>query len=134
MRRYTLSVVAAASVVAGTCWIPPTAAAQDGAAVERAVVTFDKPVQVADRFLAGSYIIEHDEKREARGEPCTHVYKGDNPEKPGRLAVAFFCIHRDRAPVDRHTVTVEKTTSGSRLGRLEEFQFAGSADGHGVPR
>lgn len=134
MRRHVLSVVAAASVVAGALWMAPTAAAQTEATVEKAVVMFNEPVRVAGRFLMGWYVIEHDEGRAARGEPCTHIYEGDDTEEAGNLVVAFYCLHRDRKPAANTTLTVTSNPTINGIAQLDEFQFAGSADGHGVPR
>jgi len=134
MRRHVLSVVAAASVVAALLWVAPTAAARDDAAVERAVVTFNEPVEVMRQFLMGSYVIEHDEGRMARGEPCTHVYKGNDTARPGPLVLAFHCVHRDRTPAAGTTVTLSRAAGIGGVKQLDEFQFAGSAAGHGVPR
>src|SRR6187397_3011617 len=37
-------------------------------------VWFQRPVRVGRNILQGRYVIEHDNDRMARGEPCTHIY------------------------------------------------------------
>ena len=103
------------------------------AAREYAKVTFTNPVKVGDAVLMGSYVIEHDNDRMARGEPCTHIYKAGDLRAP---VVAFHCVHLDRPLNDGETamVTVRRLPDmNTRIFELVEFQFAGSPDGHGVP-
>lgn len=100
---------------------------------EYAKVTFESPVRIADRVLMGTYLIEHDTARMARGEPCTHIYKIDDRRLP---VVAFHCVHVERARNDGPTATItvlREPDLTTRMFRLVEFQFAGSTAGHGVP-
>lgn len=98
---------------------------------EYAKVMFYNPVRVVDTILIGPYIIEHDEERMARGEPCTHIYALHDRQVP---VIAFQCQHLDRKATERATVTLRRTPDPyTRIFELVEFQFEGSADGHGVP-
>lgn len=100
---------------------------------EYAKVTFHSPVRVGDRVLMGTYVIEHDAERMASGGPCTHIYRIDDRRLP---VVAFHCVHLDRPANDgsKATVTLRRVyDQATPLFELVEFQFAGSADGHGVP-
>jgi len=40
---------------------------------EAMTVWFQRPVKVGTQVLFGKYIIEHDNARMARGEPCTYL-------------------------------------------------------------
>lgn len=100
---------------------------------EYAKVTFNTPVKVGDAVLMGTYIIEHDNERMAAGGPCTHVYKFDDRRVP---VAVFHCVHLNR-PLNSDSkarVTVRRIPDMStRIFELVEFQFARSADAHGVP-
>ena len=41
---------------------------------ESMVVWFQRPVKIGNQILFGKYVIEHDNARLARGEPCTYIY------------------------------------------------------------
>jgi hypothetical protein len=92
-------------------------------------VVFRDPVLVGGKVLMGWYVIEHDDDRMARGEPCTYIYELDSMREP---VVTFPCTHIERdAPA---TATVElKTTAAPPLKALKSFQFAGETAAHGVP-
>ena len=94
-----------------------------------AEVWFHRPVLVGKSILQGRYVIEHDNDRMARGEPCTHIYAFEDQKTP---IVAFHCTHleRDRAKVN---VVVLTTTSDGNMQKLSEFQFAGETASHGYP-
>jgi hypothetical protein len=96
---------------------------------EQVVVTFRDPVRVGDRILMGTYVIEHDTDRMARGGPCTYIYEiGESLP-----AVAFHCVHLKRPYSSRATVTVQPAHDATGMRELTEFQFRGEAAGHGVP-
>ena len=119
-----------------TLGVAATAAAQDPEPApgrEYAKVTFTSPVKIGARVLMGTYVIEHDEERMAKGGPCTHIYNIDDRRLP---VVAFHCVHIDRPSNDtaNATVTLRRLyDQPSPMFELLEFQFAGSAAGHGVP-
>lgn len=96
---------------------------------QSAEVWFHRPVMVGSSILQGRYVIEHDNNRMARGEPCTHIYAYDNRNKP---VAAFHCTHLERDRADQNVVVVY-TTSDGRTQRLSEFQFAGETAAHGYP-
>lgn len=98
---------------------------------ERGVITFDRPVQLLDVTLKGEYLFVHDDAAMARGEACTRVYKGP-VESAAKLVKSFHCTHEQRTKVTRFTVRSRELPSG--LFEVQEIQFAGSADGHGVPK
>ncbi|MGH9218057.1 MAG: hypothetical protein ACRD1W_02070 [Vicinamibacterales bacterium] len=94
-----------------------------------AEVWFHRPVWVGKSILQGRFVIEHDNERMARGEPCTHIYAYDDRMKP---MVAFHCTHLERDRADANTVfLVDDPVSGMK--RLTEFQFTGETASHGYP-
>jgi hypothetical protein len=96
---------------------------------QTADVWFQRPTLVGQAILQGHYVIEHDNDRMARGEPCTHVYAFNDRLTP---VATFHCTHleRDRAPKN---VVVLGTTSDGYMQTLMEFQFAGEHFAHGYP-
>ncbi len=96
---------------------------------QAAEVWFQRPVIVGKAILQGHYVIEHDNDRMARGEPCTHLYAFDDRTTP---VATFDCTHleRDRAS---QSIVVLTTTSDGNMQRLTEFQFAGESLAHGYP-
>ena len=98
---------------------------------EYARVEFRDPVKVGDKILFGSYVIEHDTERMARGGPCTHIYKFHDRRMP---VVAFHCRHLNRDKTEQATVRLRRLPDPStKLYELVEFQFENDADAHGVP-
>jgi hypothetical protein len=98
-------------------------------AVQATVVTFRDPVRVGDRVLMGRYVIEHDNDRMARGEPCTYIYEAGDRRLP---VVMFHCTHLTR-PVSSTDTVVLRRTGTYPVQELREFQFAGESASHGVP-
>jgi hypothetical protein len=96
---------------------------------QTAEVWFQRPVLVGRAILQGRYVIEHDNDRMARGEPCTHLYAYNDRVTP---VATFHCtrLERDRPS---HNVVVLTTTSDGTMQRLTEFQFAGEIFAHGYP-
>jgi hypothetical protein len=98
---------------------------------EYAKVHFVNPVRVSDTVLMGDYIIEHDNDRMARGQPCTHIYRADDRRLP---VVRLYCRHLHRAKHDYATVTLRRDFAMAGQGSvLTEFQFANTVDAHVVP-
>ncbi|MFM8533300.1 MAG: hypothetical protein ACKOEC_06865 [Acidimicrobiia bacterium] len=93
-----------------------------------AEVWFTQPTLVGRAILQGRYVIEHDNDRMARGEPCTHIYAFDDRSKP---VATFHCTHLERDRAGRNLVGLINDPSGFK--RLTEFQFAGEAAAHGYP-
>lgn len=96
---------------------------------QTAEVWFKRPVFVGGSILLGHYVIEHDNDRMARGEPCTHFYAYGDRTRP---VAAFHCVHLERDRAGRNLVVVY-TTSDGVTQRLAEFQFAGETAAHGYP-
>ena len=97
---------------------------------ETIIVWFHKPVKVGDRILQGKYVIEHDNNRMARGEPCTYIYAASDLQLP---VVTFHCTHLERARSDAPTVVLRSLGEPNGMKELVAFQFAGEIGGHGVP-
>ena len=74
-------------------------------------------------------MIEHDNDRMARGEPCTHIYAYDNQNCRWCVSTARIS-NADR--VDANTAVLATIGDGS-MQQLLEFQFAGENAAHGVP-
>jgi hypothetical protein len=92
-------------------------------------VWFQRPVRVGRHILQGRYVIEHDNDRMARGEPCTYIYAYNDRTKP---VVAFHCTHLERDRNGTNTVVLASIGDGT-MQQMLEFQFAGEHAAHGVP-
>ena len=112
--------------------VAPSAAAQPDRAPARQVmaVWFMQPVKIGDRILLGKYLVEHDNDRMARGEPCTHIYAENDRQLP---AVAFHCTHLKRAASKQPSVTLRPLGEPNGMRELLDFQFANEDGAHGVP-
>ena len=102
--------------------------------VEKAVVQFPQQVKLLDVFLKGSYLFVHDEDKMARGEACTYIYEFIDG-KQGKLVTSFHCapIARERA----ESFVIKTNRLGATFNDLievTEYQFAGSTEGHRVPK
>jgi hypothetical protein len=97
---------------------------------QRAVTTFERPVNVRGVTLQGQYLFVHDDAAMARGEACTRIYKGDAPVA-GKLVVSFHCVPVERAKSDHFVIRSIETSPG--LVELQEFQFKGDTEAHAVP-
>jgi hypothetical protein len=95
---------------------------------QMAEVWFHRPVLVGRSILQGRYVIEHDNDRMARGEPCTHIYAYDNRDKP---VATFTCTHLERDRATQNLVVLVTGVAG--MQKLTEFQFAGETAAHGYP-
>ncbi len=92
-------------------------------------VVFRDPVRVAHTVLMGRYVIEHDDERMARGEPCTYIYEADDLRAP---VVTFHCEHLERPAADTATLVLAPSINPA-IKTLKEFQFGGETASHGVP-
>jgi hypothetical protein len=90
-------------------------------------IWFMRPTLVGRSILQGHYVIEHDNDRMARGEPCTHIYAFDDRTKP---VVAFHCTHLER---ERASKNIAVVATRDDWQELKEFQFGGETAAHGVP-
>jgi hypothetical protein len=95
---------------------------------QTAVALFQRPVWVGNTVLMGKYIIEHDTERQARGEPCTHIYAADDRTTP---VVTFHCTHLEAAQSDKGVIVVQSRADGQQT--FVQFQFAGERAAHGYP-
>ena len=94
-----------------------------------AEVWFKRPTLIGRTIVLGRYVIEHDNDRMARGEPCTHIYAFDDRKTP---VATFHCTHLERDRADANLVAlIDDAPSGMK--RLTEFQFAGETASHGYP-
>ena len=95
-------------------------------------VYFKRPTMVGRSVMQGRFVIEHDNDRMARGEPCTHIYAYDDYAKGKRNPYAtFHCTHLERDRATSNLVVLESMADGWQ--RLTEFQFAGESASHGYP-
>ncbi len=92
-------------------------------------VWFHRPVRVGSHILQGRYVIEHDNDRMARGQPCTHIYAYNNQRVP---VVVFHCTHLERGRTGANIAVLASIGDGN-MQQLLEFQFAGETAAHGVP-
>ena len=125
-------VVAALGIIS-TVTGPTVRAQAPGPHSMSARITFALPTYVGGHLLVGDYVIVHDEDRMNAGEPCTTIYR---PARAGAEAVvSFHCVPRPRTAVGHVVVRVtpESRIPGTWFQRLVEYQFAGEAEGHGVP-
>lgn len=99
-------------------------------AIQATEVWFQRPTLVGRSILQGRYVIEHDNDRMARGEPCTHIYAFNNRST---AVVTFHCTHLERDASSRNVVVLANTADVS-MQQLMEFQFAGEAFAHGYPQ
>jgi hypothetical protein len=98
-----------------------------------AVVRFMKPIVIAGAIVEGTVIVEHDDARMARGEPCTTVFEADPvTHAKRRVAVEFMCVPVERAVAKTFQATCKRLFTAAPE-RLVEYQFAGETEGHGVP-
>lgn len=91
-------------------------------------VYFKRPTLVGRSILQGHYVVEHDNERMARGEPCTHIFALDDLQDP---VATFHCTHLERDRAQTNLVVLESLSDGWH--RLTEFQFAGETASHGYP-
>ena len=94
-----------------------------------AEVWVQRPVLVGRSILQGRYVIEHDNDRMARGEPCTHIYAYNERKTP---VATFHCTHLERDRAAQNTVVLT-TAADTNMQKLTEFQFAGETGAHGYP-
>lgn len=96
-----------------------------------AVVRFLRPTIVAGTFVLGTVVIEHDDAKMAKGEPCTTVYRFKSDTEYGEPLVSFMCMPQDRPLATKFEATLYRSVTWP--DRLLEYQIAGEREGHGVP-
>lgn len=103
--------------------------------IQKAVVEFTEPVKLLSAILKGTYLFLHDEGKMSRGEPCTWVYGRGETGKFDRLVVSFHCIPVEREePAEQFKVFISGVSSPFTLPEVIEYRFAGSSEGHQVPK
>ena len=107
----------------------------DGVASVRqsAIVYLADPTLIGSTFVQGPVLFTHDDHKMTRGEPCTTVQLFEPGTGPAEEIAAFHCIRISRKVVDKFTVRTEPNTTLGFGCILKEYQFAGEAEGHGVP-
>lgn len=131
MKSFLLFIALLCAVTLSSSSAPSVSNAANAVKKERAVMTFNQPVNLMGVTLKGEYLFVHDDEAMARGEACTFVYKGI-AEIPAKLVVSFHCTPAARAKVASFTVRT-LLTSPEQYEQLREFQFAGSSEAHVVP-
>ena len=103
--------------------------------IQKAVVEFTEPVKLLGAILKGEYLFLHDEDKMSRGEPCTWVYGRGETGKFDKLVVSFHCIPVEREqPAEQFKVIISGMASPFTLPEVVEYRFAGSTEGHQVPK
>ncbi|HXG91045.1 MAG TPA: hypothetical protein VNN73_01590 [Blastocatellia bacterium] len=132
MKRYIVAMMVAAALIMSSAAFGRQVKS-GGARVDRAVVQFTESVKLLDVMLKGEYLFVHDDEKMAQGLPCTYVYAHDKG-KQGRLVASFHCIPVQKSDkAERFTVVVE-WNAVANLPELVEYRFAGSNEGHKVPK
>jgi hypothetical protein len=90
---------------------------------------FAQPTLIGRTIVQGRYVIEHDNDRMARGEPCTHIYAYNDRQTP---VATFHCTHLERERADDNLLVLI-TDPATGMKRLVEFQFLGETAAHGHP-
>jgi hypothetical protein len=99
---------------------------------ESAVAEFKIPVKLMGAVLQGAYMFVHDEQKMQAGEDCTYVYKME-AGRPVKLVVSFHCTPVPRPRVEHFIIRSSLLLTEPLLYELQEYQFAGSSEGHQVP-
>jgi len=98
-----------------------------------AITYLREPTLIGATIVQGPVMFVHDSEKMARGQPCTSVQLFD----PGRGAIeeiaAFHCIPTPRRVVSTFTIRTRPNVEIGYGCVLIEYQFAGDAEGHGVP-
>ena len=98
-----------------------------------AAVYLAEPTLIGSTIVQGPVLFTHDDSRMARGEPCTTVQLFDPAKGPLEEIAAFHCIPTHRRVAGKFTLRT-RPNEALRFGCvLTEYQFAGDAEGHGVP-
>ena len=125
------ALLTAAALSAGTM---ATSADRVGPARQWAVTYLHEPTLIGSTIVEGPVMFEHDMDKMARGEPCTTIRLFDPEKGPADVLVSFHCIPKARKVVSKFTMTTRPNTELGFGCILTEYQFAGDAEGHGVPR
>jgi hypothetical protein len=103
--------------------------------VQASRITFTEVTRVCGHYLMGTYVVVHDDRKMADGEPCTTFYR----LRPGAAAepvLSFHCIPRQRPMAAQTTIVTAPTggvTTTTHAVDLIEYQIAGDSEAHGIP-
>jgi hypothetical protein len=100
---------------------------------QSAIVSVTQPTLIGSTIVEGPVLFTHDDAKMLRGEPCTAVYLFEPGKGPVEEIVSFHCIPIKRQPVNHFTMRTRPNESLGYGCVLVEYQFAGDAEGHGVP-
>jgi hypothetical protein len=110
------------------------AVSSDAGPVRQWAVTYlAEPTLIGSTIVQGPVLFVHDAGKMARGEPCTSVRLFDPATGPIEEIAAFHCIPTPRKIATKFTVRTEPNVELGFGCVLTEYQFAGDAEGHGVP-
>jgi hypothetical protein len=123
-RLLLLGLVVAASLPA---W------ASGNASRQWAITYLREPTLIGATIVQGPVMFVHDNEKMARGEPCTSVQLFDPERGAIEEIAAFHCIPTPRKVVSTFTVRTRPNVEIGYGCVLTEYQFAGDAEGHGVP-
>jgi len=98
-----------------------------------AAVYLEQPTLIGSTFVQGPVVFVHDDGKMARGEPCTGVLLFEPGIGPSEEIASFHCTPVRRPVANRFRVTTRPNTELGFGCVLTEYQFAGDAEGHGVP-
>jgi hypothetical protein len=98
-----------------------------------AAVYLSEPTLIGAAIVQGPVVFVHDDAKMARGEPCTSVLLFEPGKGPIEEVAAFHCIPERRPVVHKFTLTTRPNVELGFGCVLVEYQFAGDAEGHGVP-
>lgn len=131
MKRLTYALLLFAVMIFASAF--PQKGKAETARRDEAIVEFPETVKLLGVLLKGEYLMVHDEERMAQGFPCFYIYTVKHG-KQDNLVVSFHCQHIDRPIPNKFSVRLSNRNSPFEVREVHELQFAGSADGHGVPR
>jgi hypothetical protein len=100
---------------------------------QSAVAYLAEPTMIGSTIVQGPVLFSHDETKMKRGEPCTTVRLFEPGVGPAEEIASFHCIPISRNAVLKFTVRTRPNTAVGFGCILTEYQFAGDAEGHGVP-
>ena len=124
-------ILAGAVVLFALTLIICTATAPTAASRQWAIVQLPDATLIAGRFITGTVMFLHDEAKMAAGLPCTEVYRFEPGKGAKELVTSFHCVPKSREVASTFTMAKKRTDQGVVM--LTEYQFAGDAEGHGIP-
>lgn len=98
-----------------------------------AVVYLHQPTRIGSTIVQGPVLFTHDDAKMARGEPCTTVRLFEPGQGPTEAIASFHCIPTRRPVAGVFTMRTQPNVEDGFGCVLTEYQFAGDAEGHGVP-